>query len=155
MNNISLLYKIKNGFYCDNCGILRGYPYNDPCHTDCTSVWCIDATVIAHKEQQRERNMEEKEQFQMGCEDKLLHEQSELLEEIVSECEKDDTLEEYEEDVEISFKAPAPPLAKLSIPLMEDERIDEAKFYNGGLREFLKRRVKQALELVKFSKTNE
>ena len=145
MQSINLLYKTKNGFYCDNCGILRGYPYNDPCKPDCNSVWCVDPLVIANKESQREKSREQKEQGKMMYEDQLSRKQNEDKPE---KCVEDD------EEIPIpAITTPAPLSFQLGIPFLDDESSDDDKIYNGGLREFLKQKFLASIDFADYQKS--
>jgi hypothetical protein len=143
MNNICFLYKIGNEFYCDNCGVLRGSPYNDPCDINCNAEWIIDKKIIAEREKIRELKCQEMEQNQMKKED--IHFPS-----LDSNCTKENYYEDHKKESYIPYIEQSGQTHLINKQnILCEEYDEEEKFYNGGIQNFLKKRMAILLKNIK------
>jgi len=123
------IYRSEDGFYCENCGYLRGYPFNDACLFNCQSEWYHikddkDKEYIRSREIQKQKLQKE----EARAEDKA-HGQ-----------DKD---HEYIPPIGVA----APLCMQLSIPHLDAPQSYDEHLYNENLTALLNSQLLSSLKL--------
>jgi len=125
-----MLYRSGNGFYCENCGYLRGSPFNDGCLVNCEAEWYFI------------QNDKDKEYIQ--AREKEI--QKLKLQEAEAERQIQGGEEEETEEHEPQLETPAPLCMQLSISHINAETY-EHECYNDNLTALLNSRILSSLKL--------
>ena len=121
-----LLYRSGDGFYCENCGYLRGYPFNDSCLYNCQAEWYH---IKSDKDEEYIRKREIQKQ-------KLQKAQAQ------AQAQAEFEAEEYVPPLSVA----APLCMQLSIPHISEMTYDD-KCYNDNLTSLLNSRILTSLNL--------
>ena len=135
-----MLYRSGNGFYCENCGYLRGSPFNDGCLVNCEAEWYFiqndkDKEYIQAREKEiqklklQEAEAEAERKIQGG-------------ERQIQGGEEEEETEEHEPQL----GTPAPLCMQLSISHINAETY-EHECYNDNLTALLNSRILSSLKL--------